>query len=191
MEQRDKTILTILGALTLLVALLGATFAYFSATSQSEPQIITTSSLSLNVSIKGETHIENIKPTTWTSKAAAESNSDIAKIPFYVTANAGVKATYDIKMGANVPSNSLLTGGSASDIKYKLFKNGENTIVKEGNLNSNFSDNIVVASPIEEGKILNDEYILYIYIENKNVEQNSLQDIDISISLTGTADQVE
>jgi len=191
MDKKNQTILTVLAALTLLVALLGATFAYFSATSKSEPQIITTSSLSLNVSIKGETHVTNIKPTTWVSTTAAETNEDIAIIPFTVTTPAGVKAVYSINMSAVVPSNISLTGGSASDVKYKLFKSDATNPTKEGSLAADFNEDIIIDAPITEGIALNDAYVLYIYIENKDVVQNTLQDIDISINLIGTADQID
>lgn len=191
MDKKNQRILTVLAVITLFVVLLGATFAFFSATSKSEPQIITTSSLSLNVSIKGSTHIENIKPTTWTNIGAAETNKDISKIPFAVTAPKGVKATYDIKMETQIPSNTTLSGGSATDVKYKLFKLGENTALKEGSLGANFSENILTSIAITEGVELNDQYILYVYIENKNSEQNTLQNIDFSVNLTGSANQID
>lgn len=191
MDKKNKTILTVLAVLTLLVALLGATFAYYSATSKSEPQIITTSSLSLSVTLKGSTHVTNIKPTTWTSTNAAKTNEDIVIIPFSVTAPAGVKATYDINMSTKIPSNSALTGGSASDVKYKLFKDGEAAALKEGSFSANFSETIINDATINEGSALNDAYVLYVYIENKDAEQNTLQDVDFSINITGTADQID
>ena len=191
MDNKNKTTLTVLAILTLLVALFGATFAYFSATSKSKPQVITTSSLSISVTLKNSTHIANIKPTTWTSLVAAESNEDISKIPFTVTAPAGVKAVYSIKMETTIPTNTTLTGGDPTDFKYKLFKVGESTPIKEGSLSSNFSENIITNAPINKDVILNDEYILYVYIENKQELQNSLQNINFSIKLLGNADQVE
>ncbi len=191
MDKKNKKILTVLAVLTLLVALVGATFAYFSATSKSEPQIITTSSLSISVTLKGSTHVTNIKPTTWTSTAAAQTNKDIAKIPFSVTSPAGVKATYDINMSTKIPSNSALTGGSASDVKYKLFKDGEATAIKEGSFSADFSESIITGAAIDEGSALNDAYVLYVYIENKDVAQNTLQAVDFSINITGTANQID
>ena len=107
MDKKNKIILTVLAVLTLFIAILGATFAYFSAVSKSKPQIITTSSLSLSVTLKGSTHVTNIKPTTWVNKTSAEDNKDIAKIPFSVTAPAGVKATYNINMSTKIPCVQL------------------------------------------------------------------------------------
>lgn len=191
MDKKNRIILTVIAVMTLFVALVGATFAYFSATSTSEPQVITTSSLSLSVNLKGSTHITNIKPTTWTNIAGAEINEDISKIPFAVSTTAGVKGVYNINLKATIPTNSALIGGSASDVKYKLFKDGEVNVLKEGSLSSNFSDDVVINAPITEGVALNDNYVLYIYIENKSEAQNTLQGIDMSISLTGEADQID
>lgn len=191
MDKKNKTILTVLSVLTLLVALLGATFAYYSATSKSEPQIITTSSLSLSINIDGSINVDNIKPTNWVSLASAQTNKDITRIPFTVSSPAGVKAVYSVNMDTVIPSNSELTGGDASDIKYKLFKDGETTPLKEGSFSSNFNEQIITNSEIALNTPLNDKYVLYVYIENENAEQNTLQNISFSINLTGRADQVE
>jgi len=191
MDKENKTGLTILWILTLIITLVGAAFAYYSATSTSEPQVITTSSLSISVTLKGSTNVNNIKPTTWTSLAEAETNSDIAKIPFVVSTTAGVKGIYSVNMKATIPSNSSLTGGSASDVKYKLFRDGETSVLKEGSLSTNFSENIIIDVPITEGIASNDNYNLYIYIDNKDEAQNTLQGISMSIGLTGTANQID
>ena len=191
MEKKNRTILTVLWVSTLFITLVGATLAYYSAVHKSKPQVITTSSLSLSVTTKGSMHVENIKPTTWTSVASAANNTDISKIPFTVTAPAGAKAIYDINLSTSIPINPELSGGSVSDIKYKLFKTGEKTPLKEGSLSANFSEDIIVDSPINEGEVLNDSYMLYIYIENRQAEQNMLQDIDSSIKITGSADQID
>lgn len=192
MDKKNRTILTVLAVLTLFIALLGATYAYFSATSKSEPQIITTSSLSLAVTLKGSTHVTNIKPTTWsTNMSNNESNVDIAKIPFKVSTSAGVKAYYDITMSTAIPSNTSLSGGNATDVKYKLFKSGETTALKEGNFSASFNEKIISDAPIEDGVELNDEYDLYVYIENKDEAQNTLQNIDFSINISGNAKQID
>ena len=50
---------------------------------------------------------------------------------------------------------------------------------------------VIIDSPINEGQALTDSYMLYVYIENKDVEQNALQDISFSIKITGRADQID
>ena len=190
MDKKNKIILMTLAIITFLVALLGATFAYFSAISRSKPQIITTSSLSLSLKIEGATHVTNIKPTVWSATLSDnEANTDIVKIPFSVTSPAGVKGTYDVDMSTNIPSNGTLTGGSANDVKYKLYKG--TTMVKEGSFSASFNEQIISGSEIVENTVLNDSYKLYVYIENKNEEQNTLQNIDITINLTASATQTD
>ena len=49
----------------------------------------------------------------------------------------------------------------------------------------------IMVKGFKEGVALNDEYELYVYIENRATEQNSLQNISISINLTGRADQID
>ena len=192
MDKKNRIVLTVLASLTLVIALIGATFAYFSAVSQSEPQVITTSSLNLSVAINGSTHITNIKPTTWSSDLSQNDvNVDIVRIPFTVSSSSRLNGNYNINMTTQIPSNSQLSGGSASDVKYKLFKNGETTPLKEGSLSSDFNEDIITMAPITADSTLNDTYILYVYIENKNEAQNTLQNIDFSIILNGSADQTD
>lgn len=191
MDKKNRTILTVLWVSTLFITLVGATLAYYSAVYKSKPQVITTSSLSLSVATKGSMHVENIKPTTWNGVDDAETNTDISKIPFTVTAPAGARAIYDINLSTSIPVNTELSGGSVSDIKYKLFKTGDITPLKEGSFSANFSEDIIIDSPINEGQALSDSYMLYIYIENRQVEQNMLQDIEFSVRITGSADQID
>ncbi len=189
MDRKNRIVLTVLGALSLLFALIGATFAYFSAVSQSEPQIITTSSLIMRVTIAGSTNIKNIKPTTWSNTMSDnENNKDITVIPFVVNADAGVQGDYDINMSTVITPNGKLNGGNVSDIKYKLYKEG--TMIKEGNFSSNFNEKIIEKAEILENTPVNDSYKLYVYIDNQNGEQNSLQEINFEINLTGEAHQL-
>ena len=74
-DKKNRTILMVLAILTLLVTTIGATFAYFRMVSQSKPQIITTTSLSINIGIKGSMHIKDISPTTWSSNMKENENN--------------------------------------------------------------------------------------------------------------------
>ena len=192
MEKKEKEhiILTVLAIISLLIAITGATFAYYSAISKSKPQIITTSSLTFSLNISGSTHVTNIKPTKWSNVISEnETNVDIAKIPFSVTAFAGVKSTYDITMSTKIPLNQSLAGGSESDIKYKLYK--DNVKIKAGNFISDFMEKIVSDVDMEMDKTITEYYKLYVYIEENNEAQNSLQNIDFTIMLDGRANQTE
>lgn len=188
-DNKTKRILTILWIITLFVAIIGATFGYFSATSKTDPQIITTQSLSVSLSIEGSSNVDNIKPTTWdaTTMANNESNDDIVKIPFKAISSSRINGTYAVNMSTNITENNLLNGGSASDIKYKLYK--DNVEIKSGNFNTGDFNVEIANGTISKDSDLNDNYKLYVYIENKDEKQNKLQDIEFSITLSGSANQ--
>ena len=77
---KGKIALTVIGAATLLTALVGATFAYFSATSTTTTQTVTTANLNLSITADGDaTHVTNIKPTTWSDTMSDNTtNADIS-----------------------------------------------------------------------------------------------------------------
>lgn len=187
-DKRTKQTLIVLWIITLIVALIGATFGYFTATSKTDPQIITTRTLTLDLVIEGTTKVDNIKPTTWdTNMTNNESNNDIVKIPFRMKSTSGVEGIYSIKMNTKINENTLLNGGSASDIKYKLYK--DNIEIKSGDFNiGDFSEVITTGDIIKNNK-LNDEYKLYIYIEDTKEDQNKLQNITFGVTLIGEATQ--
>ena len=123
-DKKNRTILMILGFLTIIITMIGATFAYFKAVSQSEPQILTTTSLSINIGIKNSLNVKNITPTTWSENMDDNlNNENIAHIPFVVSSDSKIKALYGVNMTTNIKPNNTLTGGEASDIKYVLYKN--------------------------------------------------------------------
>lgn len=188
-DERNKKTLLILWVLTLIIALIGATFGYFSATAETEPQIITTQSLSVGLAIEGATNVDKIKPTKWneTDMSANESNEDITVIPFRIYSDSGLSGTYTIDMSTNINENDLYEGGSASDIKYRVYK-GNTPIGDVGSFTTgNFKVEIVNGTIVNTG--INDEYKLYVYIEDDNNIQNKLQGITFKVTLTGNAEQ--
>ncbi len=201
MKNNNSIIMMIIGILTLLVAVTSATIAYFSATSTTNPQIITTSSLNLTVETDGDsTHVTNIKPTTWSNTLENNiNNSDISKIPFKVVSPSSTNGVYNIKLGTISPIvlnetdvNGTLSGGSISDIKYKIYTKTGVAVGTEGF----FSDTMGTPTNYKEiisGNLsseLNDEYILYVYIENTQSDiQNKLQGLDFTVVITGSAQQ--
>ncbi len=201
-NMKGKIALTVIGAATLLVALAGATFAYFSATSTTETKTITTSNLNLTVAANGDaTHVSNIKPTAWTSAADTATNEDIAVIPFKVTGTSSTNGTYVINMQTDITLNAgtvvetqggeavELSGGSVSDVKYRLYKDGQE-IIGETAFSASTNVDIVTNGTITADVALNDEYVLYVYILNDEENpQNKLQGIDFTITLGGSAAQ--
>ena len=89
----NKMVLTIIGLAVLVVATIGATFAYFSATSDTVNQKVTTGELKVDASSSISDNT-NIKPTTWVDKATADSDTDIAKVKLTVDASGTTKIRY-------------------------------------------------------------------------------------------------
>ncbi len=202
---KHKVLLTVIGAGTLLVALAGATFAYFSATSTTTTQTVTTSSMNLTVEADtNTTHIENIKPTTWSDTIADNvANSDIAKVSFKVTSSSTTAGTYQISMTAprlalntgNDADGNKLVGGSLDQVMYKVYKvSGDTyTAVTATAATGNLADPATAKLIVTDAAIsssLNDQYVIFVYIENDDdAPQNQLQGLDFDISVTGSASQ--
>lgn len=198
-DMKGKIVLTVIGAATLLVALAGATFAYFSASDQATAQTVTTSNMNLNVAITDASvaNIKNIKPTTWTDDFA--SNKDITAIPFVVSGTSSADGVYNVNMQTAInlkttqqaPDGSTvnLTGGNVSDIKYRLYKDGA-PVGEEGSFAATTNVDIVTNGQITANSALSDSYVLYVYIKNDTkTEQNQLQEVEFTITLGGSATQ--
>ena len=203
-ERKHKILLTVIGAGTLLIALVGATFAYFSATSTTTTQTVTTSNMNLTVEADSNTtHVDNIKPTTWSETITENvSNTDIAKVSFKVTSTSTTTGTYQISMTApglelntgNDASGQPLSGGTLDQVMYKVYKvsGGSYTEVSGAGATGNLSNPTVPKQIISNATVnssLNDQYVIFVYIENSNNAQNQLQGLDFEISVTGSASQ--
>ena len=153
-QQNRKLILTIMGVSILVVATIGATIAYFSATSSANPQNITTGELKVAAESKISNN-SNIKPATWddTNMENNNSNTDIARIELTVdTTGTTIKTgkydilltTTGIKLNAETEE---LKGGKLSDVKWALYKlDSEGAVAKadgkigEGNFSKSGQD---------------------------------------------------
>jgi len=202
-DMKGRVTLTVIGAATLLVALAGATFAYFSATSTTTTQQVTTSNLNLNVAANGDaTHVTNIKPTTWDESVMENniSNEDVVQIPFKVTGTSSIDGTYAVDLETVISLNAgtvvenqggeavELKGGDVSDIKYRLY-DGDEEIIGETAFEATTKHQILKDKPIIANQQLIDTYVLYVYVKDSGDDQNKLQDIDFTITLNGKATQ--
>ncbi|MBQ7141348.1 MAG: hypothetical protein IJO32_07600 [Bacilli bacterium] len=190
-DNRNKVTLIIIWILILLISLIGGTFTYFSAIKKSDKQIITTRNLSISVIIENSTNLKNIEPTDWDSSDMSknENNKNIAVIPFRVTSKSRLTGTYSVDLNTNITENNLYDGGKAEDIMYKIYKDGKEVI--SGNFNEGEFNKKVVSGIISRDRDLNDEYKLYVYIDETNVVQDKLQGISFGLTLVGRADQTE
>jgi len=126
-DNKNKVTLIVIWILIMLITVIGATFAYFKAVAESKPQIITTEGLTFSLVIDGPINVDDIKPTAWNDNdlSANENNEDVTIIPFNVFSNTGIDGSYKVNMTTNITENNLYEGGSAEDIKYKVYRNNQ------------------------------------------------------------------
>ncbi len=203
-EKSEKIItISLIGIIVLLLVIVGITYAYFSAKSTATEQSIKTAKVGLIVEVNpAATHVENIKPTTWTNTEDAKTNNDIVIIPIKVTNKSTIDINYDLfitpsglslNAGTNEDSQELV-GGNLSDIKFKLYETttGGETIspIKEGNfVNGDTKQKMVDNKEIKKEEIGKKDniqtFMLYIYIAETNAEQNQLQGITFDLNVDG------
>lgn len=196
-KKNNSILLTVIGVATLLVALIGATFAYFTATDISDPQNVDTGKLNIST-VLSSTSQSNIIPTTWDDTTIANninSNANIAKFTFTVNGeDTDVRnAVYDVTLvGAVSPLTTVDNGVSAADQKgdstQVLFKlvDSSNTVVASGNYGE-----ITSGKKILSGKTITggqtDTYTLCVYIEESGDNQDKLQGATVSATMTANA----
>jgi len=202
-ERNNKVLLTVVGVLTLIASLVGATFAFFSATSTTEtPVNITTSNLNLSVNADGEAlKVSGIKPTTWNDDVLEDlanvgtegyvANPDIAVIPFVVEGTSNLPGTYVVNMTTSFVST--LTTDDVSDIKYRIYERNDTTVGNQVGTEGSFAaptDADILTNVSFTAGDITDEYVMFVYIENDTQnDQNKLQEVDFTISLGGSATQ--
>ena len=186
-----SVVLTIVGVATLLVALVGATFAYFTASSTSSEQTVDAGKLEV-VSTLGDTSQTNIMPTTWDSATISnnDSNDNIAKFTLNVDGGAtDVRgAVYDLSITGAVNTTTVNNGvaeqgGDNSDVKYQLVKYGE---VKATGDFTNLTAKSILTGQTLTGST-SDKYTLYVYILEDNTNQDKLQGATVSVRMTANA----
>lgn len=213
----NKVLLTVIAIAVLIVATVGATFAYFSATGGTATQQIKTGELKVTASSSLKDGV-NIKPTAWskTDMAANYANTDIAKVDLTVDTTGTTIDTgkYTINLTttgiALKAETATVKGGSLKDVKWALYdvtdaanpvSKAEGTFENEAYTeeNGNAVNRAIltnVAIPGDDTKFV-DKYTLYIWIENTNdsVEgngdgvQDRLQGLDVTAKLTVDAMQ--
>ncbi len=199
-DKNKNFLITVVGIITLIIATIGATFAYFSSVSNTKSESIKTGSLKLDAT-SSELNSVNIKPTMWNDIMASNvANQDIAQLMLSINTYGTTieDAKYDIYLttsGITLNTNNGLEGGLLSDIKWKLV-NSNNEVINSGDFsNGDYTEPTKITStPITiENNIATEEeatqtYLLFIYIEN-NGQQNQLQDLIINATLSAKAVQ--
>ncbi len=203
-EQRNngnKVLLAVIGAATFLTAMVGATFAYFSATHTSGPQTVTTAKSSLTVTTTNNT-VTNIRPTTWGTGTKKDSDKEIVKMTVTVTGNSTAAGSY--KLYLNEPTITLGSAsgeneaGKASDFKYAIYDSEDNAIGNTDTAPKSFTgtETTGTSSPVLTTKTyaagsINDTYYVYVWAENNTEkEQNKLQDREFKVTFTAVASTI-
>ena len=204
-NNRNNVLLTVIGVATLLVALVGASFAYFTATSTpTAEQSVQTGELKIAASLSREVS-SLIKPTDY-SQAGAEANDDVAKIKLTVngTGTTVTEAKYYLTMIGNITKTDgsaieTTKGGEKSDVKWVLVNTtgttiADGTVVASGDYSTLATD--LPGNVIKNGEsayLANlsgttaDEYTLLVYIEESGDVQDNLSQVKISASMTAKA----
>lgn len=208
-NNRNNVVLTVICACTLLVALVGASFAYFTATSQpTTEQTVTTGKLNISASLSRE-KTNLIKPTEF-SQATAESNNDVAKLTLTVdgTDTTVDGAKYYLSMIGDITNKdggeiSTNKGGEKSEVKWVLINTtgadiATGSVVASGDFSTLSSG--LPATTIQTGSgesktdylasltgTTKDTYALLVYIEEKGYAQDNLSEVKITASMTAKA----
>ena len=197
MEERgnnaNKVLLTVIGIAVLVVATIGATFAYFSATGGTATQNVQTGELKV-AATSSLTQGKSIKPTAWSSTITEnDANADIAKVGLSVVTDGTTISTGVYKVSLTTTGIALndtdgKTGGALSDVKWALYE-GE-TEKATGDFTSGNATNLELIKNVAIPAGTNtDNYTLYIWIENKDSQQDQLQGLTITAKLVVDAAQ--
>ena len=192
-DNKNNILLTVLGVCTLLVAVVGASFAFFSAQSTAPVQNVKTGKLQITSSLSKPEEAEySIKPTNFAA-ATAKDNDDVAKLTFTVdgTGTTVDDATYSIHLTgtATLGAGGEGAGGAVKDVEYALFKGDSNSIsgdpVASGDFSQISGDTVIKTDlPLSASS---ETYTLCVYIKETSSNQDKLQSRSITATMWATA----
>ena len=193
----NKALLLVIGAATFITAMVGATFAYFSATSTSDEKTVTTATSNLTVTATNNS-VENIRPTTW-NEGNKDTDTEIVKMTVSVDGTSTASGRYSLTM--NQPTISIASiasdQGAVGDFKWAAYDEEGNQLVAPTSMAASQTNTLIPGkdksgytndytatgdSPVT----IDDEYYVYVWIENKNADQNNLQEVSFDLTFTGS-----
>ena len=209
--QTNNVILTTLSIITLLVAIIGASIAYFSVVSETNQQI-KTGELMIS-SVTGSVVGKNIEPILsselnepWVSDnkniSTIQNNKDIIKLNVNVdtsgttlTTNNTDKVIADLDlylMAIAGWGEAEYTNGVPSDIKWKLVESDTGKEINSGEFNQLFSE-IKLTNNTNPLSITSDvtsyDYTLLIYVLENHKDQTDLQGLKLSAKVRAEVKQ--
>jgi len=213
MKNKNNLLLTILGIVTLLIAVVSASIAYLSATSVTN-QKIETGELVIS-SVTGTVVGKDIRPVyasalnePWTSDDAnvstIKNNEDIIKLNVNVdTTGTTLTTKNDDKVIADLELYLVAIAGFGdeeyiqgvpSDIKWKLVDSETGNEINSGEFSQLFSE-IKLTKDNEPLAVTSDvtsyDYTLLIYILENNQNQTDLQGLTLSAKVRAEVKQHE
>lgn len=195
MENRkgNNVLLTVLGVATLLVAIAGASFAYFTATATTTNQDVSTGVLKVSAtagSVQGA-NIKPVKSADIADVAAKKANADVVKIPVTVnTTDTTIAANFDMYMTATgITGKEYTNKGVPADIKWELLDSSDD-VIGSGNFDGNTTDLKLNTTSIDivDGTT-SYGYTLLVYILDTDAVQDDLQGLTISATVRVDAKQ--
>lgn len=219
-ENSNKVLLIVIGVATLLTAMIGATFAYFSARDTSNVLDVTTATSNLTVTAENNS-VTNIRPTTWNA-TNRDTDTEIVKMTVSVDGTTTASGKYSLFLNEptivlgeglthdNDATDTMVEGdneqGEIADFKWAAYDSEGNQIVAPTSFTSyNEADGDEPVNALIPGNgltgytkaytatngattTIDDEYYVYVWIENKDADQNKLQEVsfDVYFSVSGT-----
>lgn len=194
-KSSNKILLTVLGIAVLVVATIGATFAYFSATGASQEKTVQTGKLIVESVTLGDISQQQIHPVDFdiTKVGQTPLSTEVGKstLEVDVTGTTVRGASYDIVLTASL--SALGTGdGTAADVKWALYP--ANAASGDAIAKGDFSD-----ATLADGKVIHNvditpvdgdnkqNYDLYIYVADSGAPQNALQNVTATAKVTVNA----
>jgi hypothetical protein len=205
MENKSSNLLlTVIGVATLLVAIAGASFAFFTATASTTDQNVATGKLVVSATT-GSVTGANIKPVAETALStdfdSIKANNDIVKIPVNVntsgttitTANTDkVIADLDLYLTAiSGFDKETYTNGVPTDIKWKLV-NSTGAEINSGEFDKSATELRLTTNPTTlniTSDVTSYDYTLLVYIEETNENQDDLQGLTLSATVRADVKQ--
>lgn len=192
-NKNGNIVLTVLGVATLLVAIAGASFAYFTATATTTDQAVSTGVLKVSATA-GAVQGANIKPVKSTDIENIEekkSNPDVVKIPIAVnTTDTTIDATFDMYMTATgLADSGSYTEGVPEDIKWELIGSDDSTL-GSGTFGGSTTDLKLNTAPVSiTSGTTTYNYTLLVYILDTEAVQDDLQGLTLSATVRVDAKQ--
>ena len=196
-KSENNTYLTIIAVITLLISIIGATFAYFTARSSTLGEKVTTGQLKISA-IAGavnETEIIPVKATDIININSKISNVNVAKLPITVdTTGTTIPGIYNIYLTTSGIDEKVTTIlGNSSHIKWELIKGepGSEITLNSGSFDDGDVNSLKInVEPIDVfvgGTI--EKYTLFVYILDNDTLQDDLSTMRITAHTTVEAVQ--